>query len=127
MDLSPTHIHLLLNHFPTVGFIIGICLFVAALIARSDHLKQASLVLFVGIAMLTIPNATTPRPLKPIVRSASSSEISGLMLRSPQMITALRIPKSASARCNPRNTSMALYAAIPPETPRATFGLVEVA
>jgi uncharacterized membrane protein len=59
MDLSPTHIHLLLNHFPTVGFIIGICLFVAALIARSDHLKQASLVLFVGIAVLTIPAYVT--------------------------------------------------------------------
>jgi uncharacterized membrane protein len=59
MDLSPTHIHLLLNHFPTVGFIIGICLFIAALIARSDHLKQASLVLFVGIAMLTIPAYVT--------------------------------------------------------------------
>src|SRR5687768_7287814 len=59
MDLSPTHIHLLLNHFPTVGFIIGICLFVAALIARSDHLKQASLVVFVGIALLTIPTYVT--------------------------------------------------------------------
>ena len=59
MDLSPTHIHLLLNHFPTVGFIIGLCLFVAALIARSDHLKQASLVLFVGIALITIPTYVT--------------------------------------------------------------------
>jgi uncharacterized membrane protein len=59
MDLSPTHIHLLLNHFPTIGFIIGICLFAAALIARSDHLKQASLVIFVGIAMLTIPTYVT--------------------------------------------------------------------
>ena len=27
VDLSPTHIHLLLNHFPTIGFIIGLCLF----------------------------------------------------------------------------------------------------
>lgn len=59
MDLSPTHIHLLLNHFPTIGFIIGLCLFVAALIARSDHLKQASLVLFVGIALITIPTYVT--------------------------------------------------------------------
>jgi uncharacterized membrane protein len=59
MDLSPTHVHLLLNHFPTIGFIIGLCLFVAALIARSDHLKQASLVLFVGIALITIPAYVT--------------------------------------------------------------------
>jgi hypothetical protein len=59
MDLTPTHVHLLLNHFPTIGFVIGLCLFVAALIARSDHLKQASLVLFVGIALITIPTYVT--------------------------------------------------------------------
>jgi len=55
MDLSPTHLHLLLNHFPTIGFIIGLTLFVAALYANSDHLKQAALVIFVGVAILTIP------------------------------------------------------------------------
>jgi hypothetical protein len=59
MDLSPTHVHLLLNHFPTIGFIIGIILFVAGLIARSDHIKQAALVVFVGIALLTIPTYVT--------------------------------------------------------------------
>jgi uncharacterized membrane protein len=59
MDLSPTHFHLLLNHFPTIGFIIGLILFVAALIARSDHLKQAALVVLVGIALLTIPTYVT--------------------------------------------------------------------
>jgi hypothetical protein len=55
MDLSPTHLHLLLNHFPTIGFIIGLTLYVAALYANSDHLKQAALVIFVGVALLTIP------------------------------------------------------------------------
>jgi hypothetical protein len=55
MDLSPTHLHLLLNHFPTIGFVIGLTLFVAALYADSDHLKQAALVVFVGVAIITIP------------------------------------------------------------------------
>ena len=55
MDLSPTHLHLLLNHFPIIGFVIGLTLFVAALYAKSDHLKQAALVIFVGVAIITIP------------------------------------------------------------------------
>jgi uncharacterized membrane protein len=59
MDLSPTHVHLLLNHFPTIGFIIGIILFVAGLVAKSDHIKQAALVVFAGIALLTIPTYCT--------------------------------------------------------------------
>ena len=53
MNLS--HVHLLINHFPTIGFIIGLGLFLFALIAKSDELKRASLVVFVGIALMTIP------------------------------------------------------------------------
>ena len=55
MDLSPIHLHLLLNHVPTVGFIIGAGLFFLGLAAKSDHLKVASLVVMVGIAIVTIP------------------------------------------------------------------------
>src|SRR5579872_2678083 len=53
MDL--THIHLLLNHFPTIGNIIGGGLFVLALFMKSDDLKRASLVILLGVALLTIP------------------------------------------------------------------------
>jgi len=53
MDL--THIHLLLNHFPTIGYIIGGGLFLLALIMKSDDLKLASLVVLLGVALLAIP------------------------------------------------------------------------
>jgi hypothetical protein len=57
--MSTTHVHLLLNHFPTVGFVMTIGLFAAAIVARSEHLKQASLVAFVGIALVAIPTYVT--------------------------------------------------------------------
>jgi uncharacterized membrane protein len=53
MDL--THIHLLLNHFPTIGYLIGAGLFLLSLIARSDDLKRASLVVLLGISLIAIP------------------------------------------------------------------------
>jgi hypothetical protein len=53
MDLA--HIHLLLNHFPTIGYIIGGGLFLLSLIAKSDDLKRASLVILLGIALIAIP------------------------------------------------------------------------
>jgi hypothetical protein len=53
MDLA--HIHLLLNHFPTIGYIIGGGLFVLSLITKSDDLKRASLVVLLGIALIAIP------------------------------------------------------------------------
>src|SRR5712692_9796456 len=57
--MNLAHIHLLLNHFPTVGTIIGLGLFLVALIGKSDDLKRASLVIFLGIALLTIPTYVT--------------------------------------------------------------------
>ena len=49
------HVHLLLNHFPIIGTIIALALFLFALIGKSDDLKRASLVIFAGIALLSIP------------------------------------------------------------------------
>jgi len=57
--MDPTHLHLLLNHVPTVGFGIGIALFIGSMVARSSDLKQASLVVMVGVALLTIPTYAT--------------------------------------------------------------------
>jgi uncharacterized membrane protein len=49
-----THAHLLLNHFPTIGMIIGLGVFIVALALKSDDLKRASLVIFFMIALLAI-------------------------------------------------------------------------
>ena len=57
--MDPTHLHLLLNHIPTVGFGIGIALFLVGLVARSNDLKQAGLVVFVGVALMAIPTYAT--------------------------------------------------------------------
>jgi uncharacterized membrane protein len=57
--MNLVHIHLLLNHFPTIGTIIGLGLYLVALIGKSDDLKRASLVVFVGIALITIPTYIT--------------------------------------------------------------------
>ena len=41
--LSPSelvHLHLLLNHFPTVGMIVGFGIFFLALVKKSEDLKR---------------------------------------------------------------------------------------
>jgi hypothetical protein len=57
--MDPTHLHLLLNHVPTVGFGIGLALFIASLVTRSGDLKQASLAVLVGVALVSIPAYAT--------------------------------------------------------------------
>jgi uncharacterized membrane protein len=53
--MNLAHIHLLLNHFPIIGTIIGLCLLLSALFANSEDLKRAALMIFLGIALLSIP------------------------------------------------------------------------
>jgi uncharacterized membrane protein len=53
------HLHLLLNHVPTVGLGLGFALFVAAWLGSSDDLKRASCLLFFVIALLAVPTYVT--------------------------------------------------------------------
>ncbi|MBK7886283.1 MAG: hypothetical protein IPJ86_02960 [Bacteroidetes bacterium] len=53
MDL--THLHLLLNHFPIIGTIIGIALMVYALLCKQRIIQNAVLAIWVAMAIITIP------------------------------------------------------------------------
>ena len=72
--MNLAHIHLLLNHFPTIGTIIALGLYVFALILKSDHLKRASLIIFVGIAMLTIPTYISGNAAQDAICMAKASD-----------------------------------------------------
>ena len=67
MDLA--HLHLLLNHFPTIGSIIGGGLFVLSLITNSDDLKRASLVVLLGISLIAIPTYISGNGAQDAVKS----------------------------------------------------------
>jgi uncharacterized membrane protein len=53
------HVHMILNHAPTVGFVFALAFYVVALALNNDLLKQGSLVLFVICAILGVPTYVT--------------------------------------------------------------------
>ena len=53
--MNLAHLHLLLNHFPTVGLGIALGLHAAALLKKSEDLKQASFVGFYLLGLVAIP------------------------------------------------------------------------
>jgi hypothetical protein len=58
MDLIPTsgpHLHILLNHFPSIGTVIALGLFLTSYRLKSDDLRRSSLVLFLLLGLLSIP------------------------------------------------------------------------
>lgn len=60
--MDSLHLHLLLNHFPVIGTIMGIGLLLIGFLRKSDELKKVSLCAFVVIALLTIPVYLTGEP-----------------------------------------------------------------
>jgi uncharacterized membrane protein len=53
--MNLAHLHLLLNHVPTVGTVMGLGLLLLALVRRNDHLTHVSFEVFFVIALLTMP------------------------------------------------------------------------
>jgi uncharacterized membrane protein len=51
---NSAHVHLLLNHVPTIGFGIGLLLLLAGFVGKSDVLKRTSFVLFFVVAVVAI-------------------------------------------------------------------------
>ena len=60
MDLAElSHLHLLLNHVPTLGFILALVAFVASFREKGDELRLFSLGLFFLIGIVALPAYTT--------------------------------------------------------------------
>jgi uncharacterized membrane protein len=55
------HLHLLFNHFPILGTMIGFALFLASFWEKSEDLRRSSLIIFAAMALLTIPTFLTGR------------------------------------------------------------------
>jgi hypothetical protein len=55
MDWNIAHVHLLLNHFPIIGTLVGLALFLMSFIGKNGDLRRASLIVFAGVALLSIP------------------------------------------------------------------------
>jgi uncharacterized membrane protein len=53
--MNLVHLHLLLNHFPIIGTICGLGLFLASLFGKNDDLKRAALIVFSAMALLSLP------------------------------------------------------------------------
>src|SRR5215472_9455858 len=53
--MNLAHLHLLLNHVPIIGTFIGLGVFIASFIRKSDDLRSAGLTVFAGVALLALP------------------------------------------------------------------------
>ena len=89
--MNLAHLHLLLNHVPTVGFAIAVCLLVIAVVYRDDRLQRLSLGLMFLIAVVTLPVYLTgvaaaeiiqdrPEVSAPLIRGHQDAALSAFVL-----------------------------------------------
>jgi uncharacterized membrane protein len=62
------HLHLLLNHVPTVGTIMALGLLLLAFAKKSDDLTRASLAVFFALALVSLPTYMTGYPAEKVVK-----------------------------------------------------------
>jgi uncharacterized membrane protein len=65
--MSWGHLHLLLNHVPVIGTLLGLLLLLVAFGRKSEELKKVTLGLFVLNALVAIPVYLTGEPAEEIV------------------------------------------------------------
>ena len=53
--MNLAHLHLLLNHFPIIGTLVALGLFISSFVGKNDDLKRSSLIIFAAIALITLP------------------------------------------------------------------------
>jgi uncharacterized membrane protein len=70
-----SHVHIILNHFPTIGFVFALAFYVVALAANNDGMKRTSLVVFVICTILGIPTFLTGNAAMWAVTEAKAPDV----------------------------------------------------
>lgn len=97
-SLNLAHTHLLLNHLPTIGFAIALCVYVGGLFKKSDSLKKIGLILFFLVAVMAIPAYVTGSAAERV------------------LCPDLKCPEGVSAEIIREHEDLALYAFVLMET-----------
>ena len=122
--MNLAHVHLLLNHVPTIGTAVALGLLVISFFRRNDDLRRVTLEVFFVIAVLTIPaylsgvSAQQTGTLSGVVRDAQGALLPGVMItiESPAM------PGGARQAVSGESGSYG-FASLPPGVYTATFTL----
>jgi hypothetical protein len=67
-DITPAHLHLLVNHIPVIGIMGAVLLLVWAMIRNNAELKRAALIAFVLVGISAYVAGWTGEGAAPIVR-----------------------------------------------------------
>jgi uncharacterized membrane protein len=83
------HLHLLLNHVPTVGTIVALGLLLLAFAKKSDDLTRGSFALFFAIALVSLPTYMTGYSAEAVVKERPGVNLELIALHQSSALLAL--------------------------------------
>jgi uncharacterized membrane protein len=73
--MNPAHLHLIINHFPLIGFVFALLIYVIGLILKNEHYIRSGLFIFIVSGLFAAPTYLTGEPAEEIIHhSANFSE-----------------------------------------------------
>jgi uncharacterized membrane protein len=85
------HVHMILNHAPTVGLAFALVFYIVALAIDNDLMKQGSLVLFVICAVLGVPTYVTGTAAMWALTQPANPEISKAVINAHRDVALLTL------------------------------------
>jgi len=68
------HLHLLLNHFPIIGTMVGLGLFLVSFVGKNEDLRRSSYIVFAACALLAIPAFLTGYGAQIMIKGPNMSD-----------------------------------------------------
>jgi uncharacterized membrane protein len=87
--MNLVHLHLLLNHVPTVGTIIAFGLLLLAFIKRSDDLMRGAFALFFALALVSLPTYMTGHSAEAVIKDRPGVNVELIALHQSSALLAL--------------------------------------
>jgi|GEM_PF-213940 len=66
-NINPAHLHIIINHIPVIGVPFGVALLIYGFLRKSQEIRTAALLVFVAVALVTIPTFLSGEAAEDIV------------------------------------------------------------
>src|SRR5258705_2520231 len=69
--MNLAHVHIVINHVPSLGTVVAVCLLILALIKKNDGLKKISYQVLVAMSLMALPTFMTGNAAQAILKNQS--------------------------------------------------------
>ena len=69
--MNYAHVHIVLNHVPSIGTVVGVAFFIASLVQKNERLQKVSLEILALMALALLPTYVSGNAAQQIIRSRS--------------------------------------------------------